>query len=167
MPGTERDQPDPQRGGWRGETAGSELGVSTLEGGYKLTFPAGSAGAYICRLLLSFSRPYPVLPHQSLRHLALPVPPAALFPGRLELGWVGGVARRWTGIPGGGGASPTPGTARGALPQCRPRALSWSALWVGLGTFWEEGRPQLGPQACTGLMPQDLGSKFMATEELT
>lgn len=29
--------------------------------------------------------------------------------------------------------------------------------------FWGVRGPQLGPQACTGLMPQDSGNKFSAT----
>lgn len=122
----------------RGETAGPQLGVSTLANGHKLTFSAGSAVASVSWLLpSSFAPPNSVLPHHSLRRLALSVPLAALFPRSAWAGLGWGVMRRWAGIPGGGGASPTPGTARGALPQCWPMAVRGSAIWVGLGTFGE------------------------------
>lgn len=78
----------------RGETAGPALVVSTFEGGRKLTFLSRSAGAFVSLLLPFSSRPCSVLMHQSLRRLALPVAPAALFPGSAWLGLGWGVARR-------------------------------------------------------------------------
>lgn len=92
----------------RGETAGPARGVSTFEGGHKLTFLSRSAGAFVSLLLPSSSRPCSVLPHQSLRRLALPVAPAALFPGsaRVGLGW--GDCAALDGHSGGRGSQPDP-----------------------------------------------------------
>lgn len=120
----------------RGEPEGPEPGVSTLGGGRKLTFLAGS----VVPPSLSFFRPPGgprfVLRHVSLQRLALSVPPAALFPGRPGLGSAGGCAAL-EGHSEGRGSQPTPGSARGALPRCRPWGLSGTALWVGFGTLGE------------------------------
>ena len=101
----------------KGETAGPELGVSTLEGGHKLTFPAGSAGASVSLLLpSSFAPPYFELPHQSLRRLAQFVPPAALFPWSARAGLGLGVCAALGGHSGGRGSQPDPRHCQGRPP---------------------------------------------------
>lgn len=95
----------------RGETVGPELGVSTLEGGHKLTFLAGSAGASVSLLLPSSSRP--LIPSSRInlsgawRSRSLPPLCSRDRPG---LGWVGG-------LRGAGRAF------RGAGEPARPQAL--------------------------------------------
>ena len=145
----------------KGETAGPDLGVSTLEGRHKVTFLAGSAGAFIRRVFLSSSRQYTVSPHQSLRALGPPGPSRRFVPRSAWAGLGWGVARRWTGIPGGGGASPTPCTARGALPQCRAAGFELECHLVWAWDLWGVRGPQLGPQACRGSHATGLGQQIL------
>lgn len=143
--GPSRASQTPGGAAGRGETAGPARGVSTFEGGHKLTFLSGSAGAFVSLLLPSSSRLCSVLPHQSLRRLALPVAPAALFPGSAWVGLGWGIARRWTGIPGGGGASPTPSTTSGVLLLCRLRARAGVPSGLGLGRSRSKETPARAP----------------------
>lgn len=147
----------------RGETEGPALGVSTFEGGHKLTFLSRSAGALVSApsvLLAPVFRPHASIP-PSLGSLGR----SRRFVPRVGLAWAGlGVCAALDGHSGGRGSQPDPKGYQGLPPPMSAAGKSRSAIWVGLGTFLGVRRPQLGPQACAGLMPQNSGNKFLATE---
>lgn len=143
--GPRRASQTPSGAAGRGKTAGPARGVSTFEGGHKLTFLSGSAGAFVSLLLPSSSRSCSVFPHQSLRRLAFPVAPTALFPGSAWVGLGWGDCAALDGHSGGRGSQPDPSTTRGVLLLCRLRARAGVPSGLGLGRSRSKETPARAP----------------------